>query len=328
MRNVDLSRLVPGPDVWELGIVWHPTWIIEKNAPAYRPTHAWCVSQRRRRQASVGPSRPEEGDERMVLLVLTQMIRHSPYKIDKPSRILVCNQFQQTILEIHLEGRGIPIEYVEELPLVDEAEARLRANTFQPVPEGYLSQISRGVLREYAQAADEFAAAEPWLTVFDSDLIEIGPGPEDMRYCTVSGSTGKSKGFHFYESPEEHLWFTTDPASRKEIANRPRWSFTIDTGLYVPNADLDRWYDLDLPRIGGRDFPLLEQLSGDEEPTDEHIEFVTALLRGLADVGRAAWTARPCTRSSAVPTDRCRSRCRCRNWCGARRCGRRLPKPT
>jgi hypothetical protein len=286
MRNVDLSRLVPGPDVWELDVVRHPTWIIEKNAPAYRPRHAWCLSRTRRRQATIGPSRPGETDERMALLVLTKMLRNNPFKIDKPSEILVRSLGLQSVLVPLLWERGVPVVYVEELPLVDEGEARLRANTFNPYPEGYLSGVDRGLLRDYADAAEEFAAAEPWLTVFDSDLIEVGPGPEDMRYFTVSGSTGKSKGFHFYETPGEHLRFAIDPSARRAIANRPRWLFTIDTGLHVPNADLDLWDDLGLPRIGGRDFPLLEQLAGDEEPTDEHVAFVTALLRGLADIGR------------------------------------------
>ena len=286
MRNVDLSRLVPGPDVWELDVAWHPTWIVEKNAPAYRPTHAWCLSRTRRRQATVGPSRPGETVEQMALLVLTKMIRHSPYRIDKPSQILVRSRNLLGLLVPLLAEKGVQVIHVEGLPLVDAGEARLRANTFNPFPEGYLSGIDREVLHEYAHAACEFAEAEPWLTVFDSDLVEVVPGPEDMRYCTVSGWTGRSKGFHFYDSPEEHLRFATEPAARHDIANRPRWLFTIDTGLHVPNADLDLWDDLGLPRIGGRDFPLLEQLSGDDEPTDEHVPFVTALLRGFADIGR------------------------------------------
>jgi hypothetical protein len=282
MRTIDLSRLRPGPDVWELGLVWHPVWQIEKNQPAFRPMHAWCMSRTGRAQISFGPSRPGEDGERMCLLVLTKMIRAGRARLDMPSRILVRNEATRKALASHTTGSGVLIEVVDDLPLVDQGEARLRATTFDPFPEGYLSGVDRNVLHEYAHAACEFAIAMPWLTLHDSDLVEIEPAAEGMRYCVLSGGTGVSRGLHFSESPEEHRRFAF---SREEIGNHPRWIFTIDTGLHIPNADLDLWDDLGLPWIGGRELPLLEKLGGDALPTDEDVTYVTALLRALADIG-------------------------------------------
>ena len=223
----------------------------------------------------------------MALLVITKMLRGCRAKLDDPSTILVRDAFLLLALAMPVTAHGVAVEQVDELPLVDAGEARFRANTFDPIPEGFLHDIEPWRLRAYSQAALEFAYAEPWKTLPDHYLVEITPAPEDMRFCAVSGFNGGTRGFGFYRSKEGHLRFTCDPSSRREIASRKRWLFSIDTGKYIPNADLDRWQDENHPRIDGRDFPLLEHTGHDwDGPGPERLTFVEAVLRGLADIGR------------------------------------------
>jgi hypothetical protein len=289
MRNVDLARLVPGPDVWELDAPRYPAWIFEGRQPAYRPWIGWCMSRTRSKQISMGPSRPGESRAFMALLVLTRMLRNSPFKIDKPATILMRDRALLEQVAPCIDGSGVRLELVDALPLVDQGMARVAANHPDPVPEGYLPDIDRELLHEYAHAACEYAEAMPWLTLNDENLIAVSPSPDDMFLASVSGSTKGSRGICFWYSADEHLRFTADPDSRDDIANVPRWLWTISTGLHVPGADLDRWDELGLPRIDGRDFPLLEQLGGDDEdgqPGPERVEFMIGLLRALADIGR------------------------------------------
>ena len=289
MRNVDLSRLTPGPDVWELDVLPDAQWIVERDQPAYRPTHAWCMSRTRRKQISIGPSRPAESRERMALLVLTKMLRNSPFKIDKPARILLRDAALFAAIAPHVAPSGVEVELVRDLPLVDEGDARIRAQVFDPVPGGYLADIEPVLLRDYAEAAVEFGVAEPWRTLTDYDLVELAPAPEGMEFVAVSGYGGGTRGFCFYRSKEEHIRFAGDPNSRDEIAAEPRWLFSIDSGRYVPNADLDRWLDNELPLIGGREYPLLE-LNGNfpeyVRADPDAVVFLVVVLRGLADIGR------------------------------------------
>ena len=289
MRNIDLSRLSAGSDVWELDILPWPHWIVDRKTPAYRPLIAWCMSRTRNHFASLGPSRPGESAETVAFLVITGMLRRFRTGLDLPGRILVRDLALEAVLAEVLPERGIALEFLSHLSLVDEAHARFLRQYRDPEAGGYLRGVDPMHLLDYSRAAIEFFESGPWRVLTDSNLVGIQPAPMDMHWCAVSGFSGGTRGFSFYDSPTEHQRFLSDPHARPLIAAQPRWRWSIDPGLHVPNVDLDLWPKYDLRRIDGRDFPLLELMSPgnrDMSPGLERVRFVTALLRALADIGR------------------------------------------
>jgi hypothetical protein len=148
---------------------------------------------------------PEVGQEAFVRALLQAMERpQSPAQPGMPQKILLSDRSMQFYLRGVLQDLNISVEYVEQLPLIDEIFANIvqHANTSPPaVPEEQARPL-------YAQA-DILLHRSPWEYLWDHEVISVEINSRDLGtlYAVVMGRLGLEQGVIFYRTKDSLMQF-------------------------------------------------------------------------------------------------------------------------
>jgi hypothetical protein len=186
---------------------------------------------------------PETGPEAVVRTLLRAMEHpHSPALPGRPQKIVVKDREIQFFLRGVLQDLGISIEYVPDLPLIDEL-----FRGFQEVVDRKPPLLPP----QYVQSLEEKAAAvwevAPWKCLADHQIISIELDGWDVGtlYACVMGMLGLDYGVLFYRSLESLTQFR-----KRVIANespeRLEEAFLSQDCLFVTFESEDEDEDLDL----------------------------------------------------------------------------------
>jgi hypothetical protein len=141
---------------------------------------------------------PEMGLEAVVRTLIRAMeTPHSPAKPARPQKIVVRNREIQFFLRGALQGLDITIDYVPELPLIDELFRSFEAVSHNRPPS--LPPFYEKPLQDLAR---EFWEVGPWELLADHDIIAIEIEGEDFSpvYACIMGMLGEEYGAIFYRS--------------------------------------------------------------------------------------------------------------------------------
>ncbi|MCA1995240.1 MAG: hypothetical protein LDL41_24805 [Coleofasciculus sp. S288] len=143
---------------------------------------------------------PDMGPEAVVRALLRAMEHpHSPAKASRPSKIVVRDREIQFYLRGVLQDLDITVDYVPDLPLIDELfrgfeESAL--NRQPPLPPQYADLLHR--------KADEIWKDAPWDFLADHQIVSIELNRWDVGtlYASVMGMLGMEYGILLYRSLE------------------------------------------------------------------------------------------------------------------------------
>jgi tetratricopeptide (TPR) repeat protein len=152
-----------------------------------------------------------------------------------------------------------------------------------PLPSLREGGCSDEQLREFAAASAEFYRAKPWDVLDDTDLIKIHTPrpPRFMKHVVVLGAGSQSYGLGLYQDDEDHNALMSQQADPRQMS---LFSFLYENPANVSAEDVDLWKELDLPLETGEAFPdpNLFLPDGPRRPAPKEIDFLTIVLKGLA----------------------------------------------
>ncbi len=143
---------------------------------------------------------PEMGIEAVVRTLLRAIeTPHSPAKPARPQKIVVRNREIQFFLRGALQSLDINIDYVPELPLIDEL-----FRSFESMSNGKPDSIPAFYEPLLKQTSKSLWNAAPWHLLEDHDIIaiELEDGEITPIYACVMGMLGQEYGVILYRSLE------------------------------------------------------------------------------------------------------------------------------
>jgi hypothetical protein len=164
---------------------------------------------------------PEEsGHESIVRTLLRAMeYPHSPGKPARPQKIVVRDREIQFYLRGVLQELEIAVEYVQELPLIEEIFQSLQESS-QSRPPSLPPQYAEFV----TEKAEQLWSDAPWVLLGDHQIIEIELNRWDLGkiYLSIMGMLGMEFGILMYRSLESLKQFrqrvvTSDDDSRSSM---------------------------------------------------------------------------------------------------------------
>ena len=190
-------------------------------------------------------------------------------------------------LNRHLDGSGTIVQYRTKMgewnAILKEMVEHVLSAAPPPLPTLREAGCSDQQLREFAAAAAEFYRATLWEVLDDTDLIKIETPrpPRLMKYAVVLGAGSQSYGLGLYQDEEDHYALMAQEADPRQMN---LFSFVYESPTYVASEDVDLWKELDLPLETGEAFPDANLFSpkGPRRPTPKEIDFLSILLKGLA----------------------------------------------
>ncbi|MGK7913985.1 MAG: hypothetical protein AB4038_00320 [Prochloraceae cyanobacterium] len=141
---------------------------------------------------------PEMGPEAMVRTLLRAIeTPHGPAKPARPQKIVVRDREIQFFLRGALQNLEIAIEYVPELPLIDEL-----FRGFEEIGIARKSRISPQYEQLLRETAYQVWKEEPWNLIADHNIIAIELNRWDVEtvYACVMGMLGREYGVILYRS--------------------------------------------------------------------------------------------------------------------------------
>lgn len=148
---------------------------------------------------------PDTGPEAVVRTLLRAMEHpHSPGLPGRPQKIVVKNREIQFFLRGVLKDLGISIEYVPDLPLIDEL-----FRGFQDVVDRKPPLLPPQYVQSLEEKAYQVWQAGPWECLADHQIISIELEEWDMGtlYACVMGMLGLDYGILLYRSLESLTQF-------------------------------------------------------------------------------------------------------------------------
>lgn len=148
---------------------------------------------------------PETGPEAVVRTLLRAMEHpHSPALPGRPQKIVVKDREIQFFLRGVLQDLGISIEYVPDLPLIDEL-----FRGFQDVVDRKTPLLPPQYVESLEEKAYQVWQAGPWECLADHQIISIELEGWDMGtlYACVMGMLGLDYGILLYRSLESLTQF-------------------------------------------------------------------------------------------------------------------------
>jgi hypothetical protein len=141
---------------------------------------------------------PDAGPEAVVRVLLRAMeYPHSPAKPARPQKIVVRDREIQFFLRGVLQDLDIVIDYVPELPLIDEI-----LHSFQDVVSSRNPQLPPEYAEALRKKADEIWLDAPWELLSDHQILAIELNHWDIGtlYASVMGMLGMEYGILLYRS--------------------------------------------------------------------------------------------------------------------------------
>jgi hypothetical protein len=143
---------------------------------------------------------PEMGMEAVVRTLLRAIENpHNPAKPARPQKIVVRDREIQFFLRGALQNLDINIDYVPELPLIDEI-----FRGFEDMTGTKTSSIGSQAEELLEKVAYEIWDEEPWELLADRDILKIDINRWDIAtvYACVMGMLGREYGIILYRSLE------------------------------------------------------------------------------------------------------------------------------
>ncbi|MGL5034419.1 MAG: DUF6930 domain-containing protein [Microcystaceae cyanobacterium] len=143
---------------------------------------------------------PETGLEAVVRTLIRAMeTPHRPATSSRPQKIVVRNREIQFFLRGALQGLDIAIDYVPELPLIDEL-----FRSFEAVGDNRPPSLPPLYEKALKKTAAEFWEIASWDLLADSDIIaiELDNGDVSPVYACIMGMLGQEYGAILYRSLE------------------------------------------------------------------------------------------------------------------------------
>lgn len=145
------------------------------------------------------------GQEAFVRALL-QAIEHpqSPAQPSLPQKILVCDREFQFYLRGVLQDLGISVEYVEQLPLIDEIFSHI-VESFSDHPPVVPARFAAALQKQ----SEQLWLNAPWNSLWDHQVISIKLDRWDLDtlYAIVMGKMGLEQGVIFYRTEESLIKF-------------------------------------------------------------------------------------------------------------------------
>lgn len=174
---------------------------------------------------------PETGPEAVVRTLMRAMEHpQSPAKPARPQKIVVRDCEIQFYLRGVLQDLDIVIDYVPELPLIDEL-----FRSFEEIIDGQIPELPP----QYAQALQEKAFAvwevAPWEFLEEQQIlsIEINQWDVSTLYASVMGMLGMEYGILFYRSEESLKRFRASVLQDEESQGRLEEAFLKQDCLFL-----------------------------------------------------------------------------------------------
>lgn len=143
---------------------------------------------------------PDMGQDAIVRTLIRAMeTPHSPAKPARPQKIVVRSRELQFFLRGVLQNLDIAVDYVPDLPLIDEL-----FRGFEEVKNSRPPALPNDYEPLLRKTAHDIWQAEPWNLLADSDIIaiKIENGGLDTLYACVMGMLGQEYGIILYRSLE------------------------------------------------------------------------------------------------------------------------------
>jgi hypothetical protein len=160
---------------------------------------------------------PEVGHEAVVRTLLRAIeFPHEPGHTARPQKVVVRNRELQFYLRSVLKDLDISLEYVPELPLIEEIFRSFEqgAETRPPaLPEAYATSLR--------QQAEQLWQLAPWEVLADHQIVAITVNHWDLPtvYVSVMGMLGMEFGLLFYRSLESLQQFRERVVSNDAMSN-------------------------------------------------------------------------------------------------------------
>lgn len=141
---------------------------------------------------------PDSGPEAVVRVLLRAMEHpHSPAKPARPQKIVVRDREIQFFLRGVLQDLDIVIDYVPELPLIDEI-----LQSFQDVISSRAPQLPPQYADALREKAYDMWQVAPWHLLSDHQIVAITLNQWDVEtlYASVMGMLGMEYGILLYRS--------------------------------------------------------------------------------------------------------------------------------
>jgi len=174
---------------------------------------------------------PETGPEAIVRTLMRAMEHpHSPGKPARPQKIVVKDRELQFYLRGVLQDLDITIDYVRELPLIDELFRGLTEVLDHQIPD---------LPPQYAQALHNQAMAlwqiAPWEFLEEQQIlsIEINKWDVGKLYTSVMGMLGMEYGILFYRSEDSLKQFRAAVVEDDESQRRLEEAFLKQDCLFL-----------------------------------------------------------------------------------------------
>jgi tetratricopeptide (TPR) repeat protein len=220
-----------------------------------------------------------------------------PYR---PARIDCNDQQLSDELNRQLEGSGTVVHYRARMgewnAVIREMVEHLQSAAPPKLPSLREAGCTDEQIGQFAAAAADFYRAKLWEQLDDTDLIKIeAPRPlRNLKYAVVLGAGAQSYGLGFYNDDEDHFALMAQQVDPRQL---DLFSFVYESPANVASSDVDLWEQLDLPLETGEAFPDVNLFSpeGPRRPKPKEVEFLTAVVKGLAqtseeELDSGCWT--------------------------------------
>ncbi|ACK64649.1 conserved hypothetical protein [Rippkaea orientalis PCC 8801] len=210
---------------------------------------------------------PDAGPEAVVRTLLRAIENpHSPAQPARPQKIVVRNRELQFFLRGALQDLQIVIDYVPQLPLIDEL-----FRSFESVDKSRPPALPPNYEPLLTQIAQEFWEAAPWDLLADYDIIalEINHWGVGTIYGCVMGMLGREYGIILYRSLESLKQFRLAALSEKSqeqleqaFLGQDCWFLNFEpTEAIIPEIEDEEDFDL-----GDLESDEIEPLFGSVHP--------------------------------------------------------------
>lgn len=192
---------------------------------------------------------PETGPEATVRTLLRAMEHpNSPAMPARPQKIVVRDREIQFYLRGALQELEIAIEYVPDLPLIDELY-----RGFQEVVDSHIPDLPPDYVEPLRQKAFEIWQVAPWKFIEEHQILSIELNQSDVGtlYASVMGMLGMEYGILLYRSQESLKQFRASVLTDEESPEQLEEAFlkqdclfltfehTDDLGAEDENEDID-----------------------------------------------------------------------------------------
>lgn len=227
---------------------------------------------------------PEVGQEAVVRTLLRAIeYPHEPATPARPQKIVVRDREIQFYLRSLLQDLNISLEYVPELPLIDEIFRSFQKTTVArppTLPPAYAEGLS-------AQA-DRLWEAAPWELLGDHQIIEITLNQWDLGsvYASLMGMLGMEYGLLLYRSVDSLQTFRQRVMSANDDMTSMEEAFLGQDCLFL-TYEVDDEIDFD-PTVAA--FPPLRLVAPEMTPMFGSLHPLEGLRPFLYDDEAAALT--------------------------------------